>query len=133
MAAKQATIGRSAISRTTRNESTDLVVYMDDGGRGHLAYAVSFFADSAAGGHPTRPMVIVDAQSGAVIQQWENLQHTLVGTGPGGNLKTGQYEYGSGGRPLLDVKVSGSTCTMNSVNVRTVDLNFSNSLSLIHI
>ena len=127
MAAKQATIGRSAISRTTRNESTDLVVYMDDGGRGHLAYAVSFFADSAAGGHPTRPMVIVDAQSGAVIQQWENLQHTLVGTGPGGNLKTGQYEYGSGGRPFLDVKVSGSTCTMNSGNVRTVDLNFSNS------
>ena len=49
IAAKQATIGRSAISRITRNESSDLVVYMDDGGRGHLAYAVSFFAYSEGG------------------------------------------------------------------------------------
>jgi Zn-dependent metalloprotease len=122
IAGKQASIGRSAISRITRNESSNLVVFLDDSGRGRLAYAVSFFADAAGGGHPTRPMVIVDAQTGAVIQQWENLQHTLVGTGPGGNAKTGQYEYGSGGRPFLDVKVSGTTCTMNSGNVRTVDL-----------
>ena len=123
IAGKKASIGQSAIARISRNESSDLVVFMDDAGRGRLAYAVSFFADSAAGGHPTRPMVIVDAQTGAVIQQWENLQHTLVGTGPGGNTKTCQYEYGSGGRPFLDVKVSGTTCTFNSGNVRTVDLN----------
>lgn len=127
VAGKQATLGRSNISRNTRNEASDLVIYIDEAGRGRLAYAVTFFADSATGGHPTRPMVIVDAQSGAVIHQWENLQHALVGTGPGGNTKTGMYEYGSGGRPFLDVKSSAGTCTMNSGNVRTVDLNHASS------
>ena len=49
---------------------------------------------------------------------------TLVGTGPGGNTKTGQYEWGSGGRyGYLDVAQSGSTCTMNNTNVKSVNLN----------
>ncbi len=79
----------------TENESSDLVIFIDDAGRGHLAYAVSFFADSVGAAAPTRPMVLVDANSGRVLKQWENLQHALVGTGPGGNAKTGQYEYGT--------------------------------------
>ena len=56
---------------------------------------------------PTRPIIIVDAASGRVIKQWENLQHALVGTGPGGNSKTGQYEYGTN-YGYLDVTQSGS-------------------------
>jgi vibriolysin len=51
--------------------------------------------------------VIVDANSGKVLKQWEGLTHALVGTGPGGNAKTGQYEYGSGGLlRFLDVTQS---------------------------
>ena len=122
VAGKRAGLGNRISGMLTRDEKTDLVVYIDDSGRGRLAYAVSFFADGVSGGSPTRPIVLVDANDGRVLKQWDNLQHALVGTGPGGNAKTGQYEYGTD-YGYLDVTQSGSTCTMNNTNVKTVNLN----------
>ena len=128
VAGKRAALGAGIAGMLTRNEKTDLVIYVDDAGKGHLAYAVTFFADSVAGGAPTRPVIMVDALSGKVIKKWENLQHAEVGTGPGGNAKTGQYEYGTQ-YGKLDVTQSGSTCTMNNANVKTVNLNNASSNS----
>ena len=122
VAGKRAGLGNSISGMLTQRESADLVVFVDDKGRGHLAYAVSFFADGVE--RPMRPVVIVDANNGRILKQWDNLQHALVGTGPGGNAKTGQYEYGTD-YGYLDVAQSGSTCTMNSANVKTVNLNHS--------
>jgi Zn-dependent metalloprotease len=122
VAGKRAGLGNGVSGMLTSNEKSNLVIYIDDAGRGHLAYHVDFFADSATGGNPTRPSVLVDANSGRVLKQWENLQHALVGTGPGGNTKTGQYEYGTN-FGYLDVTQSGTTCTMNNANVKTVNLN----------
>ena len=122
LAGKRAGLGNRLSGMLTENESTDLVVFIDDAGRGHLAYAVSFFADAVGVAAPTRPMVLVDANTGGVLKQWDNLQHALIGTGPGGNAKTGQYEYGTN-YGYMDVSQSGSTCTMNSTNVKTVNLN----------
>ena len=122
--AKQAALGSRLGAMATRNEKSDLMIYVDDAGHAHKAYVVNFFADSATAGKPTRPFVIVDANSGKVLKQWEGLTTALVGTGPGGNTKTGQYEWGSGGRyGYLDVAQSGSTCTMNNTNVKSVNLN----------
>jgi Zn-dependent metalloprotease len=121
VAGKRAGLGNRLSGMLTRDERADLVVFVDDAGRGHLAYAVTFFADGLASA-PTRPVVMVDAGNGRVLKQWENLQHALVGTGPGGNQKTGQYEYGTD-YGYLDVAQSGSTCTMNNANVKTVNLN----------
>lgn len=121
VAAKRLALGNGIAGMLTRDEQTDLVVYIDDAGQGHLAYAVTFVADSAAA-EPTRPVIVLDAITGKVIKRWENLQHALVGTGPGGNQKTGQYEYGTN-YGYLDVAQSGSTCSMNSTNVKTVNLN----------
>ncbi len=104
-----------------QNEKARLVIYLDDHRRPHLAYAVSYFADAPGGGHPTRPYVILDASSGAVLQRWEGLTDAKVGTGPGGNLKTGQYEYGVD-YDYLDVAVAGGMCTMDNAAVKTVDL-----------
>jgi Zn-dependent metalloprotease len=124
--AKAATLG----NRIPHNESAPQMIYIDDANHAHLSYVVSFFADSATGGHPTRPFVIVDANSGKILKKWEGLTTALVGTGPGGNTKTGQYEWGSGGRyGYLDVAQSGSTCTMNNANVKSVNLNGSTGTS----
>ncbi|QIL21305.1 M4 family metallopeptidase [Thermomonas sp. HDW16] len=122
VAGKRAGLGNGIGGMLTRNEKSDLVIFVDGNGRGHLAYHVDFFADSATGGAPTRPSIIIDANSGRVLKQWENLQHAQVGTGPGGNAKTGQYEYGTD-YGYLDVAQSGTTCTMNNTNVKTVNLN----------
>ncbi|QSQ26458.1 peptidase M4 family protein [Pyxidicoccus parkwayensis] len=120
--AKGAGLGKRITAMLTSNEKSELMIYVDDDGRAHKSYVVSYFADSFGGGSPTRPMVIVDAEDGRVLKQWENLQHALVGTGPGGNAKTGQYEYGTN-FGYLDVDQSGTTCTMTNVNVKTVNLN----------
>ena len=118
--AKAATLG----NRIAHNESAPQMIYVDDANHAHMAYVVSFFADAAVGGHPTRPFVIVDANNGKILKKWEGLTTASIGTGPGGNTKTGQYEWGSGGRyGYLDVTQSGSTCTMNNTNVKSVNLN----------
>lgn len=124
--AKQEALGARLHVLKVENESAQQMIYVDDGGRAHMAYVVSFFADAPRGGSPTRPMVIVDANNGRVLKRWENLQHALIGTGPGGNQKIGQYEYGTD-FGYLDVAQSGSTCTMNSTNVKTVNLNHGTS------
>ena len=118
---KHAGLGSRAASLVSRNEKSEPKIFIDDNGRAHLAYLVSFFADAPRGGSPTRPFVIIDANSGMVLKQWDNLQNALIGTGPGGNAKTGQYEYGTD-FGYNDVAQSGTTCTMNNANVKSVNL-----------
>ena len=120
--AKAAGLGNRLGFMRTSAETADLMIHIDDSGHARKAYVVSYFADTAKGGSPTRPTVIVDADTGRILQQFDNLQHALVGTGPGGNAKTGQYEYGTN-YGKLDVTQSGTTCTMNNANVKTVNLN----------
>ena len=123
-AGKRAALGSRLLALRTEREKSEKMIFIDDNGRAHVAYVVSFFADSAKGGSPTRPTVILDANSGKVLKQWDGLTNALVGTGPGGNAKTGQYEWGSGGRyGFLDVTQSGTTCTMNNSVVKSVNLN----------
>jgi len=127
---KSAGLGNRVGFMRTENEKSELMIYVDDNGRAHKAYVVSYFADTANGGSPTRPFIVIDANSGRVLKQWEGLTHALVGTGPGGNTKTGQYEWGSGGLyPYMDVIQSGTTCTMDSTNVKSVNLNGSTGTS----
>ena len=124
--AKRATLGNGLVGKTVENESNRQMIYVGKDGRARLAYVINFFADAPKGGAPTRPFVIVDAQNGAILDKWEGLAHALIGTGPGGNQKTGQYEYGTD-FGYLDVAQSGSTCTMNNTNVKTVNLNHGTS------
>jgi Zn-dependent metalloprotease len=123
---RRAALGARAVSMVVRDQKAEKVVFVGEDGRARLAYAVSFFADAPRGGAPTRPLVLVDADTGAVLARRENLQHVEIGTGPGGNLKTGQYEYGTD-FGFNDVAQSGSTCTMNNANVKSVNLNHGTS------
>jgi pseudolysin/vibriolysin len=88
-----------------------------------MSYVASFFAESIKGGEPSRPFVIVDAQTGKILKKWEGLTTGGVGFGPGGNTKTGAYTWG-GRRSLahMDVAQTGSTCTMDNVDVKSVNL-----------
>jgi Zn-dependent metalloprotease len=123
---KRAALGSRVATMRTSNERSDQMIWVDDNNRAHLVYVVSYFADNSAGGAPTRPHLIIDANSGRVLKQWDGLTHALIGTGPGGNQKTGQYEYGTD-FGYNDVAQSGSTCTMNNANVKTVNLNHGTS------
>ncbi len=122
--ARHAAFGNRAAALDVRREKAEQVIFFDDSRQAHLAYVAEFFADAPRGGSPTRPFVVLDARTGAVLDQWDGLTTAQIGTGPGGNAKTGQYEWGSGGiYGYLDVAQSGSTCTMNNANVKSVNLN----------
>ena len=124
--ARHAALGNRAAAMEVSREKAEKVIFVDGDRKAHLAYVVEMFADAPGGGSPTRPFVIVDARTGAVIDQWDGLANADIGTGPGGNQKTGQYEYGTD-FGYMDVSQSGSTCTMNNTNVRTVNLNHGTS------
>jgi len=108
-----------------RNEQAGTYVYIDAKGKANLCYMVSFFADTECG-NPSRPLFFIDVKSGRVIHSIDSLAYAYEGTGPGGNLKIGQYTYGST-YPAFGVTVGGSTCTMNYADCKTVDLNHGTS------
>ncbi|KUM02088.1 M4 family metallopeptidase [Chromobacterium subtsugae] len=99
----------------TYNEKADLVVRLNERNTAQLVYLVSFVVD---GKEPSRPHLIIDANNGQVLKQWEGLNHAEA-NGPGGNAKTGKYVYGTDYGPLIVT----SDCKMDSGNVATVNLN----------
>jgi len=109
------------------NETKGTYIYLDKKNKATLCYVVSFFADNEKG-NPSRPFLFIDVKSGKVLYSFDGLAYGQ-GTGPGGNLKIGQYTYNDvgGTYPGFGVTVAGSTCTMNTTNVKTVDLNHGTS------
>jgi Zn-dependent metalloprotease len=108
---------------TVSNQKADLFVYPQDNGVTLLVYRVSYFVDDAK--NPSRPTAIVDANTGAVIQSWNGLTDASA-NGPGGNTKTGKYNYGTD-YAALNVTQSGSTCTLKNTYVTTYNLNHATS------
>lgn len=87
-----------------------------------LSYLISFKSVDAHD-NPAWPFYIIDAQTGAISQQWDNIQH-YADFGPGGNVKTKKYIYGKNGLPPLQVIKEGSVCTMDSPAVKLTHLHY---------
>ncbi|MBU2896718.1 M4 family metallopeptidase [Vibrio hepatarius] len=105
-------------NKSIANAKDNLYIYQD-GDKTRLIYVVSYLLQGKR--HPSRPFTMLDAHSGEIIKRWEGIAHAEVGTGPGGNDKTGMYEYGTDYH-YLDVTENGTDCVMESENVVTVDL-----------
>lgn len=103
----------------TENDQVQLYVKNEDNGAARLVYVASFNATNTD--EPRRPFYMLDANTGAVIKHWEGINHAN-GTGPGGNTKTGQYEFGTT-YGFLNVTQSGSTCSLDNTNVMTYNMN----------
>src|SRR3546814_16336277 len=68
--AKRATLGNRLLAMRVEREERRQMIYVDDNDRAHLAYVVTFFADSANGGSPTRPVEIGRASSRERVCQY---------------------------------------------------------------
>lgn len=88
-----------------------------------LVYQISFKA-IRADKRPAWPFLILDAQTGRVLMQWDNIEN-WSDTGPGGNEKTGEYWFGKDDLPALEVVKNGESCVMDDSRVRLVDLHSS--------
>ncbi len=97
-------------AQKSRNEQVKLYLKQDTNGVAYPFYLVSFVNESAK--TTSRSFFMINAITGAVLEHWEGITH-VDGTGPGGNAKTGQYEYQVGGKyGPLSVTQSGSTCAL---------------------
>jgi Zn-dependent metalloprotease len=107
-----------------RNEKYGTFIYIHKNKKAYLCYVVSFFADTECG-NPSQFIHFVEVKTGRTLHSFDMLRYA-DGTGPGGNLKVGYYYYGTD-YPGFGVTVNGSTCTMNTTDVKTVDLNHGTS------
>jgi Zn-dependent metalloprotease len=120
--------GMRADGMRIQNQTQRLMIHLDAHAVARLAWVVDFLAEGED--QPaTRPFTIVDAMNGNVLDQWEGLATAKIGTGPGGNEKTGQIAYGATA-PYLDVTTDGATCTLENENVRTINLDHGGSGSV---
>lgn len=103
--------------------SVEKGIFITNSGEAVVVYNVQFFADSAQDQLPSRPSVMVDANTGKIVSYRDELAFNAAqATGPGGNAKTGQYHYGTD-FPALEVNSDDSNnCHFSTTNVKTIDL-----------
>lgn len=110
--------------------STQKIIFVNPKtGRANLAYLVSFFTKT-----PRQPMLIIDALTGNVLKQWDNMKTVKLGEGPGGNNASprGALNYvsspsGSGNLPSFDIRISGSTKNLDTPDFEVRDYDASDS------
>ncbi|MCJ8273823.1 MAG: M4 family metallopeptidase, partial [Psychrosphaera sp.] len=117
-------LSSKAAQAIVSNKSNQLFIYMQDD-KPLLVHRISYKVQGETG-EPAIPVYFVNAHSGKIVLSYDNLQHAKIGTGPGGNAKTGIYQYGSD-FDFLDVSQNDQTCTMENANVKTIDLNHGTS------
>ena len=111
---------QSRVAGPIANDQAILYVKLGENNVARLIYQVSFLIEGRA--HPSRPFFLIDATTGAILEQWEGIQH-LEASGPGGNTKTGRYEYGTDYSPLIVT----DNCMMRNADVAAINLNNSTS------
>lgn len=104
-------------------EKSQLQIRVKSDNQLQLVYWVSFKSFSKEN-KPLWPNILIDAHTGMVINQWNNIQ-TFADTGPGGNEKTHEYWYGKDNLPSLEVNQESEICTLEDKQVRLVNLHSS--------
>ncbi|MEW6991765.1 M4 family metallopeptidase [Colwelliaceae bacterium 6441] len=111
------------------NKESKLFIWLDENDKAHLVWLISYVDTSST---PSRPHFIIDAHNGEILDQWEGMAFA-DGTGPGGNQRTGRYQFGNNGKyPSFQVMGSGNTCRLDSTNVVTYDMNHQKSGGSVH-
>ncbi len=95
------------------NQQIERWVYLNQDKSAQFVYIISWVYERD--NQVSRPFKIVDATSLDEIDSWEGLTHQKNADGPGGNVKIGQYFYGSS-YPSLSVD---NNCNMKTTSVET--------------
>ncbi|NOH72281.1 peptidase M4 family protein [Vibrio pectenicida] len=95
-----------------------LMIWQDSQQVAHLVYKVDIV--QTKGMAPSRPITLVDAKTGEILDKWEGIAF-IEAEGPGGNQKSGRY-YFSPTTHYGGFEVN-QYCQMDSTNVKTIDMN----------
>lgn len=124
IALKQAKLSNS--NRTDGNQLQDYhientrtrdFIHLNKAKKARRVYEVSMMIHTQKG--PSRPFYLIDAKTGNILEHWNGLTTHKMAHGPGGNEKTGIYEYGEdfNGLPVSE------DCAMSSKHVDTINMN----------
>ncbi len=108
------------MKKAVHHEQATLQIRADKNNELKLVYQVSFKAEKI-NGKATRPFTILDANTGEIMKQWDDIKN-FSDEGPGGNEKVGKYWYGRDGLPSLEVSQNGEICQMESPQVKLIHL-----------
>lgn len=110
----------------TSEQQVTPMVYIDAQHKAHWAYKVSVLVryDDKI---PARPTAIIDAQSFKPFVQWNDIKTALTpvkGKGFGGNKKVGEYAFGEGVYPFLEMTRDNKRemCFLENKSVKVVDM-----------
>ncbi|TAL58718.1 MAG: peptidase M4 family protein [Legionella sp.] len=117
--AKQAFIAQNQVTSIT-DEASELQIRPTENDQLTLVYLISF--KTLKNNKPMWPFFIVDAQTGKITNQWDNIKN-YIDSGPGGNEKLGEYWYGKDGLPGLNVTKHGAVCAMENQDIQLINLN----------
>ena len=87
-----------------------------------FAYTVNFRV-TGDDGVTAWPHYLIDATHKEVLHQWDNIQTLTSVNGPGGNQKTGKYQYGQTGIPALGTTATNNTCYLSNNKLRVINAN----------
>ncbi|HHL3492601.1 TPA: M4 family metallopeptidase [Legionella pneumophila] len=107
------------------------VIFIDKGNKAHLAYHLSYYSNSEKK-HVNAPNYLVDANSGEILKQWDEVRHERIGQGLGGNAfalpyRQGMFQHGNAlpGLPSLgkfDVNVKDGFCRVENESIKVMNL-----------
>lgn len=113
-------------------KNIEKIIYLDDAHKAHLAYQLVLYTSDVNTHHPASPNYIVDAHSGELLKQWDDLTRERVGQGLGGNVfilpyREGVYQFGSSQPDLpslgtFEVRIDKGTCYLETPEVKVVNV-----------
>lgn len=111
-----------------RDETVELIIAINpESGLAEKVFKVTYFVDEKDRPNPKRLQFLINEATGAIVSVNNILMHRDA-TGPGGNTKTGRYEYGTDFGPLnVD-----DQCRMENDNVKTINMNGRTSGGSVH-
>jgi vibriolysin len=106
-----------------RDLTADKGIFLNKAGKAVVVFNVQFFVEGANSTAPSRPNVMINGNTGAIESYRDALAFAdAEATGPGGNQKTGKYQYGTDFPALAATSDANSVCHFSTTNVKTVDV-----------
>lgn len=125
-AIKELVINRCNLSQEQQNSiKIKRLIELDTNQQAKYVYELNFI--KVEGNRTSRPFVIIDAKTGALIREWDGMHHAMapaLGSGIGGNEKTQSYRYGTD-YEYLSITKEGNRCYLDNDKVMTVDMRYS--------
>lgn len=95
---------------------------MDESNKARLVYKLEYLLENA--NKVERPTFIIDANTGEVLMNWNNLDTMArLIEGVGGNEKAGLYYYGNKDRKMYLTQI-GETCFLENDYIKVIDMHF---------